>query len=127
MRPSPASPWTARFLESGPGRFLTGRRPLGRRTFLAWCITLVLVRYNVDRSVAWQAGSQGWSIIDTRTIYAYLFEAWPLTDPDLAGAYWPRLAAVALPTLALGLMLTLGRIRDAGQHPVCRFSRWCPG
>ena len=127
MNPAPASPWTARFLGSGPGRFLTGRRPLGRRTFLAWCITLVLIRYNVDRSVAWQAGSQGWSIIDTRTIYAYLFEAWLLTDPDLAGAYWPRLAAVALPTLALGLMLTLGRIRDAGLHPVWAVLSLVPG
>ena len=85
---------------------------VGRGAYAAVGLVLFAVKHNVDRFVATFVFHRPWSIFN------YLVP--PEGDGPLTGlgagplAFYATLVAVALPFIAVGVVLTLGRLRDAG-------------
>lgn len=89
----------------------TWRGQIGRADYAKWGLLLFVVKYNLDRAVAWFGFGRPW------LPWTYLLgpgtsaEAFtPAKDPLLLGL----LLGLSLPFIAWGVMLTLRRLRDAG-------------
>lgn len=83
-------------------------RPLSRLGFLAWGVGLWVLRVGIDFGVATYF-HHGFSLL----FYLSPTEA-PLLHPQADLAYWATLAATTLPFIAVGVALTVRRLRDCG-------------
>ena len=85
--------------------------PLGRLPYLACGVVLAGLKIALDYLVARSYGKA----------YSVLFYVSPIDAPLLRPGddlrYWATLAAVAVPFIAIGVMLTARRLRDAGLSP----------
>jgi hypothetical protein len=85
---------------------------VGRGTYAAVGLVLFAVKHNIDRFVASFVFHRPWSVFN------YLVP--PEGDAPLIGVgsaplgFYATLVAIALPFIAVGVVLTLGRLRDMG-------------
>ncbi len=91
--------------------FLLGRGNIGRTAYLCSGITLMLLKYNLDRWLTHGFGFEGWSLAQPEVWRIYLLQVLPRREPTADFAF---LLATSLPFLWLGVMLTLARLRSAG-------------
>jgi hypothetical protein len=82
-------------------------RPISRGLFAVMGLALFLLKFNLDRLVL---RSPSWSISN----YLYFL---PGTLTLSNTQYSPGLLALAVPFVAVGVWLTLGRLRELGWHP----------
>ena len=87
------------------------RGTVDRGTYAFWGIALALLKYNVDRFVAWRTIGRPFRVLDY-WIPGDLFGVLPMRE-DLARAAMPLLL-VTLPFVWTGIALTLRRVRSAG-------------
>jgi uncharacterized membrane protein YhaH (DUF805 family) len=84
---------------------------LGPAKFFAIGVTLFIVKFVVDRLVATLAFGRPWSVLN----YLIPVESVALLSMSRADrAFYSTMLAVALPFVAVGLIVTLRRLRDAG-------------
>jgi len=85
---------------------------VGRGTYAAVGVVLFAVKHNIDRFVASFAFHRPWSVFN------YLVPPEGDTPLTALGAaplgFYATLVAIALPFIAVGVVLTLGRLRDVG-------------
>jgi hypothetical protein len=85
---------------------------VGRGAYVAVGVVLFAVKHNLDRLVASAVFHRPWGLFN------YLVPpegGTPLTRLDPAAlTFYATLVALALPFIAVGVVLTLGRLRDAG-------------
>ncbi|MCI0586045.1 MAG: DUF805 domain-containing protein [Planctomycetes bacterium] len=84
------------------------QRPLGRLPYLLAGVSLFALKAALDAAVC-RAYGRPWSAL----LYVSPIDA-PLFRPRENLGYWLALWVVALPFIAVGLLLTLRRLRDAG-------------
>ncbi len=84
------------------------QRPLGRLPYLLAGVSLFALKAALDAAVC-RAYGLPWSVL----LYVSPIDA-PLFRPRENLGYWLALWVVALPFIAVGLVLTLRRLRDAG-------------
>lgn len=86
-------------------------RPLERFPYVTAGVTLSAIKIAADNAVAHAHGKP----------YSVLFYVSPIDAPLLRPSedlrYWATLATVAVPFVALGVILTVRRLRDAGLSP----------
>ena len=82
-------------------------RPISRGLYAVIGLSLFLLKFNLDRLVL---HSPSWSVSN----YLYFL---PGTLTLANTQYSPGLLALALPFIAVGVWLTLGRLRELGWHP----------
>ena len=85
-------------------------RPIGRRAFFGWGVGLMALKYNVDRWVVASQGRSGWFWERYWNPFATPLSA--LTGEQVRLAL--TLLAIALPFVAVGVGLTLRRLRSVG-------------
>lgn len=85
---------------------------VGRGTYVAVGLLLFAVKHNLDRLVASLVFHRPWGLFN------YLVPpegGAPLTSLDASSlTFYATMVALALPFIAVGVVLTLGRLRDAG-------------
>ncbi|MGH7151367.1 MAG: DUF805 domain-containing protein, partial [Planctomycetota bacterium] len=87
---------------------LSLERPLGRLPYLLFGVALFALKATLDAAVC-RAYGRPWSVL----LYVSPIDA-PLFRPRENLGYWIALWGVALPFVAVGFVLTLRRLRDAG-------------
>src|SRR5262245_51461538 len=92
-------------------RFWNPTVPLGRRPYALLGVSLSVLKFAVDWLVARCFGRDFslWFYVDPTTA--------PLLRPSDLPAYWMTLCYVTIPFVAVGVLLTLRRLRDAGASP----------
>ena len=85
---------------------MNGMRPISRGLYAVVGLSLFLLKFNLDRLIL---NSPSWSISN----YLYFL---PGTLTLANTQYSPGLLALALPFVAVGVWLTLGRLREIGWH-----------
>ncbi len=86
-------------------------KPLSRLRYAAWGLSLGGLKTAMDASVA-SAFGRPYSVL----FYVSPIDA-PLLHPDSAYAYWRTLALTTVPFIAIGVALTVRRLRDAAMSP----------
>lgn len=81
--------------------------PIGRLPFLAWGVALFALKIGLDYVVA-RAFGKAYTVL----YYVSPMDA-PLMHPGEQVGYWLTMWAVALPFIAVGVWLTLRRLKDA--------------
>ena len=93
-----------------PANLLTRFRSVGPLAYLAWGLGLFAVKYGLDAGVAFAFG-HSWSLLNY-FVPSLLGIAWAQPEDQV---FFGMMMVVAVPFLAAGLALTLGRLRDAGS------------
>ncbi len=92
-------------------RHLDPRAPLGRLGYVLWGVSLASLKFALDALLANVFGHP----------YSLLFyvdpSSAPLMHAGVATPYWSALCCVMVPFAALGVTLTVRRLRDAGASP----------
>src|SRR4051794_20164444 len=86
-------------------------KPLGRLPYLLSGLVLSALKIAADYAVAGAHG-KAYSVL----FYVSPIDA-PLFRPSEDLRYWETLACVAMPFVAIGVLLTFRRLRDAGLSP----------
>ena len=86
------------------------RGTVGRRDYILWGLGLMVLKYNLDRIVAAHFGHPGWFWLN----YWQPRAGMELLAPAQQTRLFVALLLLALPFIAVGLMLTLRRLRDVG-------------
>lgn len=94
---------------------MLGRGAVGRSQYLGWGVGLVVLKLTLDRWIWYGRGRAGWSLGDPEFWSAYLWQVLPRDLNDRTAMF--LLGLTAVPFLAVGLMLTLARLRSAGLRP----------
>ena len=87
---------------------------LKRGPYLFWGLLLGAIKYNLDRWLTWHWSGRRWSLLDYTKFGDYLWPKMPTTDG--LGEYL-ALLALALPFMAVGVNLTLKRLRSVQLSP----------
>lgn len=93
---------------------LLGSGTIGRTAYLGCGLTLLLLKYNLDRLVLGGFGLAGWNLTRVEVLRAYLFQVLPGHEP---AADFAVLLGTSVPFLWLGVMLTVARLRSLGWRP----------
>lgn len=95
-----------------PGDLWTWRGPIGRADYAKWGLLLFIIKYNLDRAVAWFGFGQPWF-----PWYYLLGNESAARPAEPASGLLLALLALSLPFIFWGIGLTLRRLRDAGWPP----------
>ncbi|MGB8353074.1 MAG: hypothetical protein WCD79_04235, partial [Chthoniobacteraceae bacterium] len=91
---------------------ITGPRTIDRWPYFLWGCALMAFKYNLDRLIAWQGFQRSWYFWNYVKPYGVAsINALPPTDAK----FYYIMLLTSLPFLAVGLVLTLRRLRSAGQ------------
>jgi hypothetical protein len=88
---------------------------LSRGTFLFWGILLAVIKFNLDRLIAYVCFDQPWTIYGWETWRFYLWQS-PLEQTERP--YYLALLVDSLPFVWVGTLLTLRRLRSLGWKPI---------
>jgi hypothetical protein len=87
---------------------------LSRATFLFWGLLLAVIKFNLDRGIAYAWFNQKWTIFGWETWRFYLWQS-PLEHAEQP--YYLALLAASVPFVWAGTVLTLRRLRTLGWKP----------
>lgn len=95
-------------------QLITWRGSLDRGPYIIWAVLLCALKYNLDRFLVWQWTGERWSLLDYTKVGKYLWPRIPHFDRPLEFA---GMLALAAPFMAVGVLLTVKRLRSANLHP----------
>lgn len=88
---------------------------LSRGTYLFWGVLLAVIKFNLDRVIAFVWFEQPWTIFGWETWRFYLWQSpWEWVEQG----YYMALLVDSLPFLWVGTVLTLRRLRSLGWRPL---------
>ncbi len=87
---------------------------LARATFLFWGLLLAVLKFNLDRGIAYTWFDQKWTIFGWETWRFYL---WQSPMEHVEQPYYLALLVASLPFVWAGTVLTMRRLRTLGWKP----------